>query len=58
MYNHAVPVFKLADLVNLHIVSSTRLEQLGMHMAGYIHFTKLTQISHDVVLVWYIRESM
>lgn len=32
------PVFKLTDLVNLY---STRLEQLGTHVTGRIHSTKL-----------------
>ena len=32
------PVFKLTDLVNLY---STRLKQLGTHVTGRIHSTKL-----------------
>ena len=38
MNNLVAPVFKLADLVNLY---STRLEQLGTHVAGRVHSTKL-----------------
>ena len=38
MDNMVAPVLKLTDLVNLY---STRLEQLGTHVTGRVHSTKL-----------------
>lgn len=38
MDNLVAPVFKLTDLVNMY---HTRLEQLGTHVIGRVHSTKL-----------------